>query len=101
MNESLYEAAMCVELRAHNIPFVRQPIFPVMYKGEPIGECRLDLLVGGRLIVELKAVEALAPVHKAQVITYLKVMKLELGLLINFNTTLLKDGIKRVICSRR
>ena len=101
MNESLYEAAMCIELRAHNIPFARQPIFPVMYKGEAIGECRLDLLVGGRLVVELKAVEALAPVHKAQVITYLKILNLELGLLINFNTTLLKDGIKRVICSRR
>jgi len=69
----------------------------VEYKGEKIGEKRLDLLVGGRLIVELKAVENIAPLHKAQVLTYEKITRLRLGVLINFNCTLLKDGIRRII----
>jgi GxxExxY protein len=69
------------------------------YKTRSIGECRLDLLVGGALIVELKAVEALAPIHSAQVISYLKATRRPLGLLINFNVPMLKDGVKRVVLS--
>src|SRR5688572_9247951 len=97
LTEGLYEAALCSEMRRRRIPFVKQPIVPVMYKDELVGECRLDLLVDGRLIIELKAVSALDPLHTAQVITYLKVMKLGLALLINFNTIILKDGIKRIV----
>ena len=71
----------------------------VQYKGEAVGECRLDLLVGGLLIVELKAVDAIAPIHTAQVISYLKATSLPLGLLINFNVAVLRDGIKRIVLS--
>jgi GxxExxY protein len=71
----------------------------VSYKGHPVGESRLDLLVGGQLIVELKAVESLLPIHLAQVLSYLKATGHQLALLINFNVPVLKDGIKRVILS--
>jgi GxxExxY protein len=97
--ETLYEEALTVEFRLRGIPFERQKSLTVKYKGEEIGEGRLDFLVGGRLIVELKAVSALAPVHMAQVISYLKSTGLQLGVLINFNSVLLKEGFKRVIYS--
>jgi GxxExxY protein len=97
--ESLYEEALAIEFRLCGIPFERQKSLTVKYKGEEIGEGRLDFLVGGRLIVELKAVSALAPVHMAQVISYLKSTGLQLGVLINFNSVLLKEGFKRVIYS--
>jgi GxxExxY protein len=97
--ESSYEAAMSVEMGMRGIPFARQVPVQLMYKDQVIGESRLDLLVGDRLVVELKAVEKLAPIHEAQVISYLKVTGRPLGLLINFNTVVLRDGIKRVILS--
>ncbi|MEK6302603.1 MAG: GxxExxY protein [Acidobacteriota bacterium] len=97
--ESIYEEAMCVELRARGIAFVRQPSFAVAYKDNPIGKSTLDLLVGGLLVVELKAAERLAPIHSAQVISYLRATGHHLGLLINFNVRLLKDGLKRIILS--
>jgi GxxExxY protein len=71
----------------------------VTYKGHPVREGKLDFLVDQELVVELKAVEELAPIHKAQVISYLRSTGLRLGLLINFNVTLLKNGIQRVILS--
>ena len=95
--ESMYEEALCMELKMRGIAYERQPTITVHYKGCPVGETRLDLLVGGALIVELKAVSELAPVHTAQVISYLKATGKKLGLLINFNVPVLKDGIKRVI----
>lgn len=97
--ESVYEEAMCVELRSRGIPFARQPSFAVAYKNNPIGKSMLDLLVGGVLVVELKAVERLMPIHSAQVISYLKATGHHLGLLINFNVRILKDGIRRIILS--
>jgi GxxExxY protein len=97
LTENLYENSLCVELRLRGIPFVRQAVVHVEYKGEVVGEFRLDLLVGGRLVVELKAIEQFAPVHKAIAITYLKITKCQLALLINFNVPVLKDGIKRVV----
>ena len=97
LDECLYESALCVEFRLRGIDFARQVIVPVLYKGEVIGEKRIDLVVGRRLIVELKAVESLMPLHKAQLQTYLRIMNLKLGLLINFNSIILKDGLKRVI----
>jgi GxxExxY protein len=97
--ESVYEEALVVELRIRGIPFQRQVPIPLIYKGEPIGEGRLDLLVRGELIVEIKTVEVLAPIHKAQAISYLKATGHRLALLINFNSTVLKDGIKRIIHS--
>ncbi|MGB4861397.1 MAG: GxxExxY protein [Tepidiformaceae bacterium] len=98
--ESVYEQAMAIEFAIRGIDFARQPIFEVNYKGEPVGQDRLDFLVGGLLVVELKAVTELAPIHTAQVISYLKATGLKLGLLINFNVQVLsKGGIKRIIRS--
>lgn len=97
--ENVYEEALSIELREKQIPFKRQVVFGVDYKGHRVGEGRLDLLVGDKLIIELKTVEELAPIHKAQVISYLKATRCELGLLVNFNAPILKDGIKRVVLS--
>ena len=95
--ESVYEEALAVELKIQAVDFERQKPVAVSYKGHAVGEGRIDLLVGGALIVELKAVEKLLPVHKAQVISYLKARGSTLALLINFNERLLKDGIQRVV----
>ena len=97
LDEGLYENALAIELRLRGIKFSRQVIVPVVYRGEGIGEKRLDLVIEGKLVVELKAVEQIASVHKAQVLTYLKITGLRLGLLINFNVPALKEGIKRII----
>lgn len=98
--ESLYEEALCIELGLREIAFVRQPAIDLCYKGCPVGSGRLNLLVGGALVVELKAVEALAAVHSAQMLSYLKTGGYHLGLLINFNVPVLRDGIKRFVCGR-
>lgn len=97
--ESVYEEALAIELKLRTISFERQKPIGVEYKGHAVGEGRLDLLIGGMLIVELKAVDAFAPIHTAQVMSYLKTMNVPLGLLVNFNVPLLKQGIKRVILS--
>ena len=97
--ESVYEEALCVELNLQEIPYKRQCSIAVNYKGYSVGEGRLDLLVANRLIVELKAVDTLAPVHSAQIISYLKATGYSLGLLINFNVPILKEGIKRAVLS--
>ena len=99
--ESLYEEALCAELEERQIPFERQKEISVLYKDRKIGVQRVDLLVGKSLIVELKAVETLAEIHKAQVISYLKATQLSLGLLINFNVPVLKDGIQRIVCTNQ
>jgi GxxExxY protein len=101
LDEGCYERAMCVEFKLRAISFVRQVVIEVGYKGEIIGEKRIDLIVAGKLVVELKAIEQLNSVHQAQLNTYLKITRLTLGLLINFNVLLLKDGIRRVIRSDR
>jgi GxxExxY protein len=95
----VYEEAFSVELTQRHLPFQRQHSVSDLYKGHIVGEGRLDLLVDNALVVELKAIEALAPIHSAQVISYLKTTGHQLGLLINFNTPVLKDGIKRIILS--
>ena len=81
------------------IPCEYKKTIPVKYKNYQVGEYELDFLVANVLIVELKAVERLAPIHDAQVMSYLKTTKLPLGLLINFNVPVLKEGIKRIILS--
>lgn len=95
--ESVYEEALAIEFALRGIPFTRQVVIAVDYKGHSVGESRLDFLVGGQLVTELKAVEVLIPIHSAQVISYLKTTGRSLGLLINFNVGLLKDGVKRVV----
>ena len=97
--EDVYEKALCIEFDLREIPFTHQTGVGITYKGRPVGKGRLDLLVGDRLIVELKAVERLAPIHSAQMISYLRMTRRNLGLLINFNVPLLKEGIKRVVVS--
>ena len=97
--EVVYEQALMVELQLRGIPFRRQVVVAVDYKGEAVGEGRIDLLIGDTLIVELKAVNELTLIHSAQVISYLKMTGNQLGLLINFNVPILKDGIKRIILS--
>ena len=94
--ESVYEEALAVELTLRGVPFARQVVFALDYKGHKVGEGRMDFLADDCLIVELKTVEAFAPIHTAQAISYLKATKHRLALLINFNVPALKDGIKRV-----
>jgi GxxExxY protein len=95
--ESIYQKAMCHELTLRDLPFVCQQELVVVYKKFEINGQRLDLVVGGQLIVELKAVDTLIPVHMAQLISYLKTSKIRAGLLINFNTRQVSNGIKRVV----
>jgi GxxExxY protein len=96
--ESVYEAALCKELRLRSLLVDRQVVVPVSYKGE-ILDChvKLDLLVNRKAIVEVKAVDTLVYVHKAQLLTYLRLQNLWLGLLINFNVEVLRDGVRRVL----
>lgn len=100
LSENTYEAALCIELREHGLPFSRQIGIPVLYKGQLIGEHRPDLVIANRVVVEIKSVERLGRVHRAQLLAYLNVTKLELGLLLNFNESVLKDGIRRVVLQR-
>ncbi len=94
--ESAYEECLARELTLRSVSFERQKALPVVYKGVKL-DCgyRLDLLAEGRVIVELKAVDALAPIHDAILLTYLRLSGCRIGLLINFNCATLKDGIRR------
>jgi GxxExxY protein len=98
--ESVYQEALGVELAARRVPFERQVLIGIDYKGYRVGQTRLDFLVDQRVVVELKAVEALAKVHTAQVLSYLKATRCRLGLLINFNVPILRSGMKRVVLTR-
>lgn len=95
--ESLYESAMCVEFELNGIAYERQVPIPVSYKGHNIGEYRLDILVENAIILELKSVDRYDPIFEAQLLSYLKLTGKHVGLLINFNRGLLKDGIKRIM----
>ena len=95
--ESIYENALCYELKDNGIRYEKQIGIPIVYKGLSLGDYRLDLLVENEIIVELKAVDRIEPIFEAQVLTYLKVTKKNIGLLINFNVPILKNGIKRII----
>jgi len=96
--ESAYEECLAHELRLRNIRVDQQVALPVVYKETKL-ECgyRLDLLVEGRIVVELKSVESLAPIHEAIILTYLRLSGHKIGLLINFNVAILKDGVRRFI----
>ena len=95
--ESIYETALCYELKENDIKFENQFRVPVIYKGQNLGEYRIDLLIEHEIVVEIKAVNRIEPVFEAQIITYLKITGKKLGLLINFNVPVLKNGIKRII----
>ena len=95
--EEPYQVAMELELSARGIPYERQKPVNISYKGIIVGRGKIDLLVAGRLVVELKSVESLAPVHRLQTRTYMRIVHEVLDLLINFNVPMLKDGVRRVI----
>ena len=96
--ERVYEVCLCHELEKRNLKFERQVNVPIVYDGISFEEgYRIDILVEDQIIIELKAVENYHPVWKAQVLSYLKVTGKRLGLIINFNVPLLKDGLHRVI----
>ena len=100
--ESAYEACLCHEFAIRKISFQKQKPIPLVYKEIKL-DCgfRLDLLVQKRIVVELKSVDALAPIHEAIMLTYLRLSGHKLGLLINFNVSILKEGIRRFIMQRR
>ena len=96
--ESTYQKCMARELALQGIPFIARAKLPVHYKGEVIdNELEMDFFFPGQLVLELKAVERLIPIHEAQLLTYLRLSKTKIGLLINFNVELLKHGVKRLI----
>jgi len=98
--ESVYEQCLSYELRLRGIEHVNQAALPVVYKGATLdAHFFMDIVLPGKLVIELKTVEKLLPIHEAQLLTYMKLSKIGLGLLLNFNVPLLKDGIKRMILS--
>jgi GxxExxY protein len=96
LSESNYEEALCIELTATGLSYVRQVGVPVLYKGQQIGEHRPDLVVENEVVVEIKSVERLIGVHRAQVLTYMRILKVPLGLLLNFYGEVLRTGIDRL-----
>ncbi|MGA2072506.1 MAG: GxxExxY protein [Terriglobia bacterium] len=96
--ESAYEECLCHELHLRGIAFVRQQPLPVVYKGVRL-DCgyRLDVVVEGRVIVELKTVDRILPIHEAQLLTYLRLAGIRTGLILNFNVPVLRQGIKRMV----
>lgn len=96
--ESAYETLLAYELAKRGVPVLRQTPIVLQYDGQSFGDgFRADLLIGGAVIIEVKSVEVLLPVHKRQVLTYLRLSGMRLGLLINFGAVLLKDGVTRVV----
>ena len=96
--ESVYEECLCHELKTADIEFARQSALSVSYKGIKL-DCgyRMDIVVANEVLVEVKSVDRLLPIHDAQVLTYLKLSGLKVGLLMNFNSVLLKDGLRRLV----
>ena len=94
--ESLYEEALCIELHERNLEFERQKLLEISYKGHDIGTFVVDIIVENRVVVELKSVRQLAPIHEAQLLSYLHLTKCSIGLLLNFNVAVLKQGVKRM-----
>ncbi len=96
--ESAYEECLCHELSLRRVSFHRQRPLPLEYKGKKL-DCgyRLDILVEDTIIVELKAVEKIEQIHKAQILTYLKLTELQVGLILNFNVPIMKDGVIRIV----
>jgi GxxExxY protein len=96
--ESAYEKCLCHELKLRGLPFDNQKSLPLVFKGEEI-DCgyRLDIVVGRAIILELKSCEKIEPIHKAQLLTYLKLSGLTLGLILNFNVPIMRNGIARIV----
>ncbi|HET7838723.1 MAG TPA: GxxExxY protein [Rectinemataceae bacterium] len=98
--ESIYEEAMTLELQLEGLSFVRQVELPMVYKGHRLaGSYRIDMVVENEVVVELKAATDIHPIHEAQLLTYLRLGGWKVGLLLNFNYRLLRDGVKRIVLS--
>ena len=95
--ESIYQKALCIELKLAGLNYENERVIDVEYKGEMIGQFRMDIVVEDLIVVELKSVERFDPVFEAQLLGYMRLGGFKLGLLINFNSKLLKNGIKRLI----
>lgn len=95
--ESIYEEAMAFEMVRRGIPFQRQVTLPVLYPEHQVGESRLDFLVHEEIVLELKAVDSIKPIHRAQSMSYLRTGEFQLGLIINFNVAVLRDGVTRIV----
>ena len=95
--ESAYQAALCIELETAGVNYVRQLGVPVFYKGQLIGEYRPDLVVENRVVVEIKSVERLLGVHQAQTLAYMRILKMPVGLLLNFYSEVLRTSIRRLV----
>ncbi len=95
--EAVYEAALAIEFQHVGLNFIRQLRVPAAYRNQPVGEYRIDFVVESLVIVEVKSVERFDPVFESQLLTYLRITNLRLGLLINFNSRLLVDGVRRFI----
>jgi GxxExxY protein len=93
--ESVHRSALAIELDIAGLRYVREARFPAVYKGRVLGEYVIDFIVEDRVIVEVKSVERMNPVFETQVLTYLRISEKRVGLLINFNSSLLKDGVQR------
>ena len=96
--EIIYKNALALEFAARQVPFAREVVIPISYRGEKVGETRLDFVVGDNLkvIVEAKAIDMLARIHTAQCISYLRASNIKLAILVNFNVLKLVDGLKRI-----
>ena len=95
--ERVYEDALCIEFEERKLIYARQKSIEIDYKGRNIGDLVADVIIENRVIIELKLVERLLPIHTAQLLTYLKLTNLKIGLLINFNVPVLKNGVKRIV----
>ena len=96
--ESAYEECLCFELKCAGIAYTRQVPLPVVYKDIRL-DCsyRMDVVISGEIVIEIKSLERLLPIHDAQLLTYLRLSGLRVGLLMNFNSVLLKDGLRRIV----
>ncbi len=96
--ESIYENSLVVELQKRNLTLAQQVCLPLEYKGTKVGDdLRLDLIIGNKVVVEVKVVTEIAPIHEAQLMTYMRLTQCRVGLLLNFNVPVMREGIKRIV----
>jgi GxxExxY protein len=95
--EKIYSRAMCIELTAKGIRFEREKRYPIRYRGQLLAEQRVDFIVENQIVLEIKSIEQLSPTHHRQIVNYMRVASMRAGLLVNFNVSLLIDGMSRKV----
>jgi GxxExxY protein len=95
--ERIYTRALCIELKAAGIRYEREKRYVVTYRGEVVSDQYLDLVVGDQVVLEVKSVDDLAPIHHKQILNYMRIARLRAGLLLNFNVAVLPDGLSRKV----